>query len=128
MAHRNAELVREGFSAFQRGDMEKLDEMFAEDASWHSSGNNPLAGDLQGKKEIFENFGRVQQLSDTFEQKIHDILANDDHAIALVNVKATREGKELDGNQVFVFHVENEKVKSVWLHNYDDRETDDFWN
>lgn len=127
MAHRNEDLVREGFAAFGRGDMEALDRLFADDATWHSAGDNPLAGDFEGKQEVFANFARVQELTDTLEQEIHDVLANDDHAVALVNVRASRGGKSLDGNQVFVFHIEDEKVKSVWLHNYDARQADEFW-
>lgn len=128
MAHRNEELVREGFAAFGRGDMDALDRLFADDATWHSAGDNPLAGDFEGKQEIFSNFARVRELADTFEQDLHDVLANDDHAVALVNVKASRNGKDLDVNQVFVFHVEEERVTSVWLHNYDDRKADEFWS
>lgn len=56
------------------------------------------------------------------------MLANDDHTVALVNVRASRNGKSLDGNQVFVFHIEDEKVKSVWLHSYDARQADEFWS
>lgn len=53
MAHRNEDLVREGFVAFGRGDMEALDRLFADSATWHSAGDNPLAGDFEGKQQIF---------------------------------------------------------------------------
>lgn len=128
MAHPNEDLVREGFAAFGRGDMEKLDELFADDATWHAAGDNPLAGDFSGKQEVFSNFARVRELSDTFEQDVHDVLANDDHAVALVKVRATRNGRNLDDNQVIVFHIEDQKVTSAWLHSYDYRKVDEFWN
>lgn len=127
MAHPNEELVREGFAAFARGDMEALDRFFTDDATWHASGDNPLSGDFEGKEEVFSNFARVMQLSGTFEQEIHDVLANDDHAVALVKVRATRDGKSLEDNQVIVFHIENERVTSAWLHGYDYQKTDEFW-
>lgn len=128
MAHPNEDLVREGFAAFGRGDMEALDQLFADSATWHAAGDNPLAGDFSGKQEVFSNFARVRALSDTFEQEIHDVLANDDHAVALVKVRATRNGKDLEDNQVIVFHIEDRKVTSAWLHSYDYRKSDEFWN
>lgn len=128
MAHRNEELVRQGFKAFQQGDMETLSRLFADDATWHSAGDSPVAGDFTGKDEIFANFGAVQQRVDTMEQNIHDVLANDDHAVALVKFKATSGGKQLEQNQAFVFHIDDEKVQSVWLHNFDTREADEFWS
>lgn len=128
MPHRNEELVRQGFKAFQQGDMETLSGLFADDATWHSAGDNPVAGVFEGKDEIFANFGQVQQRVDTLEQEIHDVLANDNHAVALVKLKATRGGKQLEQDQAFVFHVEDEKVQSVWLLNFDTREADDFWS
>lgn len=128
MAHPHEDLVREGFAAFARGDIEALDQFFTDDATWHASGDNPLAGDFAGKQEVFSNFARVRELSDTFEQEIHDVIANDDHAVALVKVRATRNGKDLEDNQVIVFHIEDQRVKSAWLHSYDYRKSDEFWN
>lgn len=128
MAHPNEDLVREGFAAFGRGDSEKLDEFFADDATWHAAGDNPLAGDFSGKQEVFSNFALVRELSDTFKQDVHDVLANDDHAVALVKVRATRNGRNLKDNQVIVFHIEDGKVASAWLHSYDYRHSDEFWN
>lgn len=128
MPHRNEELVRQGFKAFEQGDLETLSGLFADDATWHSAGNSPVAGVFTGKDEIFANFGEVQQRVDTLEQNIHDVLANDDHAVALVKTKATRGGKQLEQDQAFVFHVDDEKVQSVWLLNFDTREADEFWS
>ena len=128
MPHRNEELVRQGFKAFEQGDMETLSRLFADDATWHSAGDSPVGGVFTGKDEIFANFGEVQQRVDTLEQNIHDVLANDDHAVALVKLKATRHGKQLEQDQAFVFHVDDEKVQSVWLLNFDTREADEFWS
>lgn len=128
MPHRNEELVRRGFKAFEQGDMETLSQLFADDATWHSAGDSPVTGVFTGKDEIFANFGMVQQRVDTLEQDIHDVLANDDHAVALVKFKATRDGKQLEQDQAFVFHVDDEKVQSVWLLNFDTREADEFWS
>ena len=128
MAHTNEELVRKGFEAFAKGDMATLDGLFADDATWHSAGDYAIAGDFTGKQEIFANFGRVREMTDTFSQDLHDVLANDDHAVALASVKATRVGRELDSNQVFVFHFDGEQVSSVWVHNYDGDATAAFWS
>ena len=49
MAHPNENLVREGFAAFGRGDMDAMrNQFFANDVRWHTAGRSLLAGDYEG--------------------------------------------------------------------------------
>lgn len=49
MAHPNEDLVRDGFAAFGRGDIDALrDRYFAGDIRWHVPGRSPVAGDYDG--------------------------------------------------------------------------------
>ncbi|TFG73513.1 MAG: hypothetical protein E4H22_00515, partial [Solirubrobacterales bacterium] len=57
-AEENAELVRRGYAAFNAGDMETLTELFDENASWHTPGRSPIAGDHVGRDAAFAQFGR----------------------------------------------------------------------
>jgi hypothetical protein len=48
MAHPNEDLVREGFAAFGRGDLDALrDQYFAESLRDHVPGRSPIAGDYE---------------------------------------------------------------------------------
>ncbi len=128
MAHPNADLVRKGFEAFGAGDMATLDAIMADDAVWHASGAGVLSGDFVGKQAIFGNFALIPQETDAFSQEIHAILADDEHAVALVNATATRRGNTATFAQMFVFHVEGGKTKEVWTTPIDQAAADAFWS
>ena len=51
----------------------------------HTSGNNPIAGDFAGKDAVFGNLAQLAELpAGTFGQEIHDMLANDEHGVVMV--------------------------------------------
>lgn len=127
MPHPNADIVRKGFQAFADGDMATLDQLMADDARWHSVGRTPLSGDFEGKEAIFGSFARVVQETDSIQQDIHAILADDEHVVALVNGTVARGGKTYVGQQVFVFHVVDGKATEVWVTQQDPYAADAFW-
>jgi ketosteroid isomerase-like protein len=47
--HPNVTLVREGFAAFERGDMARMDQLLSDDVVWHVGGNSKWAGSCAGK-------------------------------------------------------------------------------
>ena len=79
MAHPNEDLVREGFAAFSRGDMDYLQkQFFAEDVRFHLPGRSLLAGDYEGPQQVMQLFARLFELTGgTFSVELHDVLANE---------------------------------------------------
>jgi uncharacterized protein len=129
MAHPNEELLRKGYEAFGTGDMDTLGEVFADDIRWHTPGDNQLSGDFTGKDQVFGNFAKIAELTGgNFGLDIHAVLADDEHAVALVVAKGEREGKKIEDPQVHVFHVKGGKVTEFWGHPTDQRAVDDFWS
>jgi ketosteroid isomerase-like protein len=129
MAHPNEDLVRRGYEAFATGDMVTLNELFADDIVWHAPGRNELAGTFRGKDEVFANLQKNMELTGgTFKLDIHDLLANDEHAVVLLGVSAEREGKTLKDNTVQVWHIKDGKVTESWLHPADAYASDEFWS
>lgn len=126
--HPNATLVRRGFEAFASGDMATMGELFADDATWHAAGRSMLSGDYRGKEAIFGNFARFGQEVESFDQELHAVLADDDHAVALVNSTLTRGGRTATMNQIFVFHVSGGRVTEAWLTSHDLYAADEFWS
>ena len=57
--HPHAALVRKGFEAFSRGDMDTLRELIAKDATHHVPGNHPLSGDFKGQDAIMDMYRRL---------------------------------------------------------------------
>jgi len=125
--HPNAILCRKGFEAFGAGDMATLNALFSDDIVWHSSGRSFLSGDFAGKEAVFGNFARLAQAAASFKQDIHTILADDEHAVALVTATASRAGRTAAMRQHITFHIAAGKVTEVWLSSFDQYAADEFW-
>jgi ketosteroid isomerase-like protein len=92
--HPNEDLLRREYDAFARDDVASFDGIFADDIVDHVPGHNPFSGDYRGKEAVFELFR--QDRRDSFRSEIHDILADDRHAVALTVVQGARQGRVLE--------------------------------
>jgi ketosteroid isomerase-like protein len=129
MAHPNEDRIRQGYEAFSKGDLQRLDDLFADDIVWHVGGRSPLAGDYKGKQEVYAFFGRLAEgTGGSFQLEVHDILANDEHGVVFVHSRGQREGKTLDDNTLHAFQLENGKVKEFWGYPGDMYAVDEFWS
>ena len=124
--HPDAQVVMQGFAAFGAGDMAGLKEMFADDATWTSPGNNKFSGTYSGPDAIIRLMEDVQADATVVNQP-HDILASDDHVVVLVNATMTKGDESLDVRNVFVFHVDGGKVQSAWLNSSNEAAVDAFF-
>jgi ketosteroid isomerase-like protein len=113
--HPNATMAREGFEAFQRGDMGWMDEHVSDDVVWHVGGNSRWSGAYEGKGKVLDLFARQGQAMGEMTGEVHDVLANDDHVVTLGSASATApDGSSAEWKYVQVFHVENGKVTEAW--------------
>jgi uncharacterized protein len=127
--HPNAKVVREGFEAFERGDMDWMNEHLSDDIVWHVGGNSKWAGSYEGKAKVLEFFisqsqamgGRPPQV------EIHDVLGSDDHVVALGTARATSpDGQSVEWRYTQVFHIKDGKATEVWGMAENDAEVDPF--
>jgi uncharacterized protein len=115
MGHPDEEVVRRGYGAFSRGDMQALRELFDPDIVWHTPGRSQLAGDYRGVDAVLGFFGRTMELTGgTFRVEVHDVVANDEHVVGLHAVTAERDGKTLLDNNTLVCHVRDGRTSEVW--------------
>jgi len=126
---KNAEIVRRGYAAFNSGDMETLAELFQEDASWHTPGQSPIAGDHVGREAVFAQFGRYGgDTGGTFKATLQDVFESEDGSVVGVHHNsAERDGKHLDTGCCIVFELENGQVLSGREHFFDLYNWDEFW-
>jgi ketosteroid isomerase-like protein len=129
MTHPNEESLRTGYEAFSRGDLDTVFGLFADDIKWHVPGRNQVSGDYVGKEQVGGFFMKLMELSGgTFRLEVHDTLANDEHAVGLVILRAERNGKTLNANDVHVWHVSDGKFTEFWSQFFDLDAWDEFWS
>lgn len=126
--HPNAGLLRKGLDAFANGDVATMTEGFSEDVVWHLPGAGPFCGDHVGRDAVFAVFARMAELSPDFRMEVHDILASDDHAVALTRSIGSRLGKQLNMPNVDVYHIRDGKAVEFWSIPADQRVEDEFWS
>jgi ketosteroid isomerase-like protein len=126
--HPNLERAHAGYEAFAAGDLAAVSDLLSDDIVWHSGGSNILTGDYVGKEAVLGFFGLLMQESGgSFRNDIHDMLANDEHGVALVTMSATRGGESFEGRVVHVFHMSDGKMTEFWAIPEDQSRYDEFW-
>ncbi len=128
--HPNIELANTVYDAFGNGDMETFFANITDDAVWHLGGNNPLSGTYSGKQEIMAVLGQITERSGgTFQiAEVHDILANDEHVVAMVRNTGERDGKVLDAPTIHISHVRDGKFTELFIVVADQASSDEFWS
>lgn len=129
MANPNEAALRKADVAQMAGDIPAMLELFSDDVVAHIGGRSKVAGDVKGKDQLVETYGRfVESLGTIVEMKTHDILANDTHGIQLQSYVAERDGKRITINGIGVFHFENGKVNEVWFTDQDPYTADPWYD
>lgn len=121
------ELVRRGFEAFIAGDVEWMNEHLHENVVWHSPGHNVLSGDYRGRESVLAFFAKTVQVA-LPEFDMHDIVASDDHVVAIftINWRRNDNGQTFEDRVAQVFHVENGQALEVWTMTEDQAGFDKF--
>ncbi len=108
--HANATLVRQMIDAMNRGDMAAASDALADDVEWHEIGRAEARHGKAGLREAMT--GSVPEY--TITATVHDVVANDEHVVALVDATATRGGRTLSYRTAEIVHVRNGKIAERW--------------
>lgn len=126
--HANAELFRRGYAAFGAGDLDTVRSLLADDVVWHNAGNNHLSGDYTGVEATIGLFLKLfEESGGTFKLDLHDVLANDDHAVALVTASASKGDSSFNSRAAHVVHIRGGKLTESWFFGEDEAAADAFW-
>ena len=114
--HPNVALVRRAMQAMNEMDMSRADEemavveaFMADDIVWHEIGR---AEPRRGKDELRATMSTMSDV--TIKYELHDVVANDDHAIALGTATETRNGKTLIYRTAEILHIRDGKATERW--------------
>jgi uncharacterized protein len=113
--HPNVARIRDGYAAFAKGDFAALNDLFDENLLWHDAGRNQISGEYRGRDAVYGFFGRLMEITEgSFRADLHAVLADDEHAVALVVLKASRGGRSVEVNEAHVFHLQDGTVVEFW--------------
>ena len=95
MVRRIADLVRSGYEAFEKADVDTVRSMLADDVLFHLGGRSALAGDYKGVDEVFDFIVRLIDASEgTHHVLVRDVVA-DDHLAVVLCTHEMRRGEVL---------------------------------
>lgn len=110
----NIEMVKQGYDAFSKGDIQRLLGLFAKDIEWTlpEVEGIPFSGKRRGTDQVGEFFRVMDQCQETREFKPDDYYAKGDRVVVLghctFTVKAT--GIDYSDEWTHVFTIANGKV------------------
>jgi len=116
-------LLRQALDAFNRGDAQAATELVADDVEWHEIGR---AEPIVGKAALAARYGAAIPGWD-ITAEIHDILANDEHAIALVTATAGMGGRSFTYRTAEIFHIRDGKISARWAFSDDTAAINEFF-
>lgn len=123
--HPNATLVRQMGEAMMSDDPQAAAAYLADDVEWHEIGR---AEPYRGMAALAERFmGGDQPDWQITGFEIHDIVANDDHTIALGTATATRGGRTFTYRTAEIYHVKDGKVTARWAFSDDTAAINEFF-
>jgi hypothetical protein len=118
--HPNAQVVRRAFDAFAAGDLDDLGDVFTDDVVWHVPGTNRFSGRFEGRGQVLGRLRRMREAGIETSLEVHDVVANDEHAIALVHLRLrSPHGQTYDQQQVQVWHMAEGRCHEYWAMNQD---------
>jgi len=89
----NIAVIRRGYEAFAKGDIETLKTLFSANAVWHATATGILPGNYRGVQAILEFFGRLAHESQgSLRAEPQTMAASGDHVLVLERDTGKRKG------------------------------------
>ncbi len=122
--HPNAALVRRMLDALNSGDMQAMAPDLADDVVWHEIGNPEP---VRGKAALAARYAGPTPPDFEITGELHDVVANDDHTIAMVTATGKRGGRTLTYRTCEIFHIRDAKITERWAFSDDTAAINEFF-
>ena len=122
--HPNAVAFRQCIEAFNSGDMEASAALIDADIVWHSIGTTEPIRGVEALAESAMAFPDGPEV----KAEIHDVVANDDHVVGLINATATAGDQTLEYRTAEILHFANGKVTERWAFSDDTARINEFFS
>lgn len=107
--HPNASLYREAFAKLVDKDVDFLIDTLHDDVVWWQIG---ATEPLRGKAAVAASLDWLRQLD--FDVELHDVVANDDHTVALVSATVRLEDFAFSYRTAEILHIEGGRITERW--------------
>jgi ketosteroid isomerase-like protein len=121
--HPNAALLRKVTEAFNAGDMQAA-EYLSDDVVWHEIGR---AEPIRGKQALADMYAGGTPPDFEIKADLHDVVANDEHAVGLVNATAKRGDRTFEYRTAEIVHVRDGKITERWAFSDDTAAINEFF-
>jgi ketosteroid isomerase-like protein len=112
--HPNAAVIRSAYEAMDKGDADAFAALLDDDIVWYES-TSGLEGEYRGRDQVLAFLGHVlQNAGMQMSVAIHDILANDEHAVILHESTLTVGDRSHTGQYADIYHLRDGKITAHW--------------
>lgn len=128
--HPNVARCRRLYELFRAGDAESVRELLADDIVWHVPGRGKFAGPKHGKGEVFAFLEQVgwEQGATTFDIDLRNVVADDEHMVAVVHYHHERGDTVFDQDGLELFSLRPDgKITAFWAFVHDSAAFDEFF-
>ena len=122
--HPNAAKYREMSKAMDSGDFMSMADGLSDDVEWWEIGSDQP---VRGKAALMERMQGMMSEGGSIKADLHDVIANDEHMVALVNATVERNGKTMSYRTAEIYHVKDGKITHRWAFSDDTGKIIDFF-
>ena len=109
--HPNAAAFRQAIADLMQGNLETFGDLLSTDVVWHEAGN---PRPLRGRDAVMDMFAGLLGSGLEFEDELHEVLANDEHLVALIWGRIRKGDGEIVYPVVEVAHFRDGKMTERW--------------
>ena len=126
--HPNTLLVRQAWLAVAHGDIETLQEFWAEDIVWHATARSPWQGDKHGIASVFEYLAQIGEHEGSTDIALVSVMANDTYGALIVRVAAKQDTGVAELDTMLLCRFVDRRIQEVWTMSMDPTAVEEFWD
>ncbi|MEV6679729.1 nuclear transport factor 2 family protein [Streptomyces erythrochromogenes] len=128
--HPDCALIRRGYEAFGKGDMEALGALMTADVIHHVPGSNPMSGHHKGREHVLDFYRRLgEETKGTFQVHLESVLVDGrGHVMSFHTARGDRGDRGIEIRQGLFFTIVGHKITDIDQCTADIDEEDAFWS
>ncbi|MGG8409170.1 nuclear transport factor 2 family protein [Streptomyces sp. 12297] len=128
--HPDAALVRRGYEAFGKGDMDTMSSLMTADVIHHVPGNNPFSGHHKGRENVLDLYRRLgEETNGTMKADLGTVLVDGrGHVMTVHTFRADRGNRGIEIQGGLFFTIVGGKISDIDECTADIDEEDAFWS